>query len=83
MVKHTDNIKIHLIPKLNNDRIKLSLFYLDALKTIRTLNLMRFQIFIWNNYLSYSFLDLEEIVSDHETRLTAAEENIQGALVCV
>ena len=28
--------------------------------------------------LTLTTLDLEDIISDHETRLTAAEENIQG-----
>ena len=34
-----------------------------------------------HNLTSYAFLDLEGITSDHETRLTAAEENIQGKSV--
>ena len=35
---------------------------------------------ILNYKLTVTFPDLDESVADHETRLTAAEENIQGVL---
>ena len=49
--------------------------FCNYFKTVRTVTKMYFLKYIVPSCL---FLDLGDDVSDHETRLTAAEENIQG-----